>query len=105
MGDIFLLLIFLSILIERVTEKILYLLPRSKRVFSWIVSTVLALLVTFFFRIGLLNMIGLAADSAAASFFDYVVTALLISSGTEPIHALFQALEYKKDEIKKKAKV
>lgn len=104
MGDIFFLLVFLSVLIERVTEKILYLLPRPRRVASWITSTILALMVTIIFRIGLLSNLNLNVSTSIAATFDYIITALLISSGTEPIHAVFQALEYKKDEIKKKAK-
>ncbi len=104
MGDTFFLLVFLSILIERVTEKLLYLLPRPKRILSWIVSSILALLVTFLFRIGLLNLMGISANTSAAQVLDYVITGLLIASGSEPIHAIFKALEYKKEEIKGKAK-
>ncbi len=104
MADTFFLLVFLSVLVERVSEKLLYLLPGKRRVWAWVVSTILALLITFLFRVGLLGMMGFAASSGTASRLDYVITALLIASGSEPIHVLFRTLEYKKEEIRGKAK-
>ncbi len=105
MTEFFFLLLFLAILIERVTEKILYLFPRGRRLASWIVSIGLSLAVTLFFRIGLLELMGFTAQGRSPQILDRILTGILIASGSEPIHSLFKVLDYKKEEIKRKAKI
>jgi hypothetical protein len=105
MGKVLLLLLGLSLITERVTEKILYAVPiNHKKIYFWIISTCLGLLISFSFRFGIIEELGLISRSHIAYWVDYVVTGLLIASGSEPVHSIVAALAFKKDELKKKAK-
>ena len=105
MGKVLILIFGLSLIIERVTEKILYILPiQNKRVYAWIISNCLGLLISFSFRFGIIMELGLTSSSHVAHWVDYLITGLLIASGSEPIHSIIEALAFKKDELKKKAK-
>jgi len=105
MAKILILILGMSLIIERVTEKILYLLPVQKeKVYSWIISTVLGMLISFSFRFGLIRELGLISSSYVAHWVDYLVTGLLIASGSEPVHSIVDALSFKRDELKRKAR-
>jgi hypothetical protein len=105
MGKVFITVLGLSLVIERITEKILYILPtRNNRIYAWIISTILALIISFSFRFGLIQELGLTASSHIADWVDYLVTGLLIASGSEPVHSIIDALAFKKDELKRKVK-
>ncbi len=95
----------LSLIVERITEKILFLLPISdKKVSSWIVSTGLGLLISFSFSFGIVRELGLNTNHHIAQWIDYLITGLLISSGSEPVHSIIEVLAIKKDELKRKVK-
>jgi|GEM_PF-939352 len=95
----------LSLIIERVTDKILHLVPaRARRPYAWLVSTVLGLLVSFIFRFGIMKELGLVAGSEIAAWLDYLVTGILLASGSEPVHSIVTALAIKKDELQKRVK-
>jgi hypothetical protein len=105
MGKVLILLLGLSLIIERVTEKILWAVSISnKKVYSWIISTCLGLLICFSFRFGIIEELGLVSHSHIAHWVDYLITGLLVASGSEPVHSIVTALAFKKDELKKKAK-
>jgi len=99
------LLLGLSLIIERVTEKILYVLPtRNNRIYSWLISTILGLLISFSFRFGFIQELGLSSTLQIAQWVDYIITGLLIASGSEPIHSIIEILALKKKELKRKTK-
>ncbi|MGB9720776.1 MAG: hypothetical protein ACPL28_04760 [bacterium] len=105
MGKILILLLALSLIVERVTEKILFILPSGRsRVYSWIISTGLGLIIAFSFQFGFIGELGLNTGSNIANWVDYVVSGLLIACGSEPIHSIVDGLAYKRDELKRKAK-
>jgi len=105
MGKVLILLLGLSLIIERVTEKILCAVPiNNKKVYSWIISSCLGLIISFSFRFGVIEELGLISSSHIAHWVDYLVTGLLVASGSEPVHSIVTALAFKKDELKKKAK-
>lgn len=105
MGKALIILLGLSLLIERVTEKILYLLPAGrKRPYAWAASTIFGLLIAFGFKFGFIRELGLAAASPVAAWADYAISGFLIAAGSEPIHSLVDALAFKRDELKRKAK-
>ncbi|MEO0094591.1 MAG: hypothetical protein ABIL46_06230 [candidate division WOR-3 bacterium] len=105
MGKLVVLLIALSLVVERVTEKILYILPQGKnRVYAWIVSTVLGLIIAFSFQFGFLKELGLSTGSNFGQYVDCFITGLLIACGSEPIHSIVDGLAYKRDELKRKAR-
>jgi len=105
MGKILILLLALSLIVERVTEKILYILPAGKnRVYAWFVSTVLGLIVAFSFQFGFIKELGLDTGSNISHWIDYIISGLLIACGSEPIHSIVDGLAYKRDELKRKAK-
>ena len=105
MAKVLMLILGLSLITERVTDKILYVTTvKNKKVFSWLVSTILGLLISFSFRFGIIRELGLSTSSQAAAWVDYVLTGLLIASGSEPIHSIIDALAFKRDELKRKAK-
>jgi hypothetical protein len=105
MAEVLLIIFGLSLIIERVTDKILYLIPVStKRYYAWFVSTILGLLISFFFRFGIMKELGLAAASNIAAWLDYLITGILLASGSEPVHSIVAALAVKKDEIEKRVK-
>jgi|UniRef100_A0A7C6AFQ3 hypothetical protein len=105
MGKIVVLLFALSLIVERVTEKILYILPnRKNRVFAWLLSTGLGLIIAFSFRFGFLRELGLGTGSNLSHWVDYFISGLLIACGSEPVHSIVEGLSYKKDELKRKAK-
>jgi hypothetical protein len=88
-----------------VTEKILYLIPaHNKKYYAWVVSTLLGLLISFLFRFGIMKELGLVTASSMAAWLDYVVTGVLLASGSEPVHSIVAALALKKEEIEKKVK-
>jgi hypothetical protein len=105
MGKVLILVLALSLIIERITEKILYILHiKNKREYPWIISTGLGLLISFTFRFGIIRELGLISSSYIAHWVDYLITGLLIASGSEPVHSIIAALSFKKDELKRKAK-
>ncbi len=105
MAKVLMLVLGLSLITERVTDKILYVTAiKNKKVFSWFVSTILGLLISYSFSFGIIRELGLSADSPTAAWVDYLLTGLLIASGSEPIHSIIDALAFKRDELKKKAK-
>ena len=105
MGKILLIVLGLSLIIERVTEKILHIVPgHSKKVYAWIVSTALGLLISFLFRFGIMKELGLVSGSVIASWLDYLVTGILLASGSEPVHSIVSALAMKRDEIQKRVR-
>lgn len=105
MGKVLLLVLGLSLIVERVTEKILILLPANKnRAFAWLISTFLGLLISFSFRFGFIQELGLKLGSNIACWVDYFVSGILLASGSEPVHSIIDALHFKRDELKRKAK-
>lgn len=103
MGRVLVAALGLSLIIERVTEKILHLVPaRSRKVYAWLASTTLGLLITFLFRFGIMNELGLVASSEIAGWLDYLVTGILLAAGSEPIHSLVGVLATKKEEIQQR---
>jgi hypothetical protein len=103
MSKVLLVVLGLSLIIERVTDKILCLIPaRPRRYYAWIVSTALGLLISFTFRFGIMRELGLVAGSEMASWVDYLVTGILLASGSEPVHSIVSALAIKKDELQKR---
>ncbi|MDH4211466.1 MAG: hypothetical protein OEV79_08460 [candidate division WOR-3 bacterium] len=105
MGRILIAVLGLSLIIERVTEKILHLVPaRKKKLFAWLTSTALGLLISFVFRFGLMKELGLTGSSEIASWLDHLVTGILLAAGSEPIHSLVDVLAAKKEELQKRVK-
>lgn len=105
MGKVLVLLLALSLIVERITEKILYLLPSGNRkLWSWIVSIILGLVISFCFRFGFISELGLKASSGISQTLDYLLSGILIACGSEPIHSIVDALSFKRDELKRKAK-
>ncbi|MEO0184368.1 MAG: hypothetical protein ABIL22_01105 [candidate division WOR-3 bacterium] len=105
MGKILVLLMALSLIVERVTEKIMFVLPSGRnRVYAWLVSTFLGLIIAFSFKFGFIREIGLDTGSNIANWVDYFISGLLIACGSEPIHSIVDGLAYKRDELKKKAR-
>ncbi len=105
MGRVVILLLALSLIVERITEKILLLCPKAnKGVYAWIISIGLGLIISFSFNFGFINELGLKSSSNVSQFVDYILTGILIACGSEPIHSIVQALSYKKEELKRKAK-
>lgn len=105
MGKILILLLALSLIVERVTEKILYILPKGRnRVYAWVISTILGLVISFSFQFGFISEIGLENGSKMSQWVDYFLSGLLIACGSEPIHSIVDGLAYKRDELKRKAK-
>ncbi|MBE0432402.1 hypothetical protein IBX73_02920 [candidate division WOR-3 bacterium] len=95
----------LSLIIERVTDKILYLVPaRSRKLYAWLVSTTLGLLISFLFRFGLMKELGLAASSQIADWLDYLITGIMLAAGSEPVHSLVGVLAMKNAELRKRVK-
>lgn len=105
MGKVLIVILGLSLIIERVTEKILYFVPaRNKKIYAWIVSTALGLLISFAFRFGVMKELGLVTGSEIAGWLDYFVTGILLASGSEPVHSVIEVLAIKKDELQKRVK-
>lgn len=95
----------LSLIIERVTDKILHLIPaRSREPYAWCISMGLGLLISFLFRFGLMKELGLAASSQIADWLDYLVTGVMLAAGSEPVHSLVGVLAMKKAELQKRVK-
>jgi hypothetical protein len=104
MGRVLVAVLGLSLIIERVTEKVLYLVPaRSRKLYAWLTSTALGLLITFVFRFGIMKELGLMASSEIAGWLDYLVTGILLAAGSEPLHSLVGVLATKKAELQKRA--
>ncbi|KPK63537.1 hypothetical protein AMJ83_06420 [candidate division WOR_3 bacterium SM23_42] len=105
MGKVLILVFALSLVIERVTDKILYLVPaRPRKIYAWIVSTALGLLISFVFRFGIMKELGLVTGLEIACWLDYLVTGILLASGSEPVHSIIDALAFKKEELQKRVK-
>ena len=105
MGEVLIVVLALSLIIERVTDKILYFVPvRPRRVYAWIVSTVLGVLISFVFRFGIIKELGLVTGIEIARWLDYLITGILLASGSEPVHSIIDALALKKDELQKRVK-
>ncbi len=105
MGNVLLVVLGLSLIIERITEKILHFVPaRTKKIYAWVVSTALGLLISFAFRFGIMKELGLVTGSEIASWLDYFVTGILLASGSEPVHSIVEVLATKKEELQKRVK-
>ncbi len=105
MGKLIFLLLALSLIVERITEKILYVLPAGKnRVYAWLISTILGLVIAYTFRFGFITELGLNGNSNFSSLVDYFVSGLLIACGSEPVHSIVDGLAYKREELKRKAR-
>ncbi len=105
MGKAVIFLLGLSLIIERVTEKILCVVPtQNRRIYAWLVSTFLGILISFAFRFGIIQQLGLSSSLRIAQWVDYIVTGLLIASGSEPIHSLIEILALKKKELTRKTR-
>ncbi len=105
MGSVLLAVLGLSLIIERATEKMLYVMPaRHRKLYAWLISTVLGLLISFVFRFGLMSELGLTVSSRIAAWLDYFITGILLAAGSEPIHSLVDVLAAKKDELQKRVK-
>ncbi len=105
MGKVLILLLALSLIVERVTEKILYILPRGRnRAYAWVISTALGLVIAFAFQFGFIRELGLESGSNLSHWVDYLISGLLIACGSEPIHSIVDGLAFKRDELKRKAK-
>lgn len=105
MGSVLLAVLALSLIIERATEKILYLMPvRHRKLYAWLASTILGLLISFVFRFGLMRELGLTVGSEIAGWLDYFITGILLAAGSEPIHSLVDVLAAKKEELQKRVK-
>ena len=95
----------LSLIIERVTEKVLCLVPaRSRELYAWLVSVGLGLLISFLFRFGLMKDLGLVAGSQIADWLDYAITGIMLAAGSEPVHSVVGLLAMKKSELQKRVK-
>ncbi|MEO0143229.1 MAG: hypothetical protein ABIL15_07755 [candidate division WOR-3 bacterium] len=105
MGRIVLLLLTLSLIVERITEKILSLLPKkNNKYFAWIITIILGLLISFSFRFAFLQELGLKEGTNVGQVVDYILSGILIACGSEPVHSIVDALSFKRDELKRKAK-
>ncbi len=105
MGRMVVLLLALSLIVERVTEKILSLLPnKGNKYCAWVITIVLGLLISFSFQFGFLHELGLKVGSNTSQVVDYVLSGILIACGSEPLHSLVDALSFKRDELKRKAR-
>lgn len=105
MGETVIFLLGLALIVERVTEKILYIVPtQNKRIYAWLISTFLGVLISFAFRFGLIQQLGLSSSLQIAQWVDYMITGLLIASGSEPIHSFIEILALKKKELKRKTR-
>ncbi len=104
MGNVIVFLLGLSLIVERVTEKILYLLPAPRRrPFAWALSLALGLLIAFGFKFGVIRELGLAAHGRVAAGLDFALSGVLIAAGSEPVHSLVDALAWKRAELKRRA--
>ncbi len=103
MGRVLVALMGLSLIVERVTEKVLYLVPAHRRKpYAWLISTALGVAIAFGFRFGIMKELGLVAGSEMAAWLDYGMTGVLLAAGSEPIHSLVGVLATKKDELQKR---
>ncbi len=105
MGKMLVMIFGLSLIIERVTEKVLYLVPvRPRKIYAWVVSTALGLGICFVFRFGIMTELGMVSGVKVAVWLDYFITGILLASGSEPVHSIVAALASKKDELQKRVK-
>jgi hypothetical protein len=105
MAKVVLLLVALSLIVERITEKVLYMLPpRRSRAYAWLISMVLGLAISFSFNFGFIGELGLEAGSHTGRWVDLFLSGLLIACGSEPVHSIVDGLSFKRDELKRKAK-
>lgn len=103
MGRVLIAVMGLSLIVERVTEKVLYLVPaRRRKTYAWLTSTALGVAIAFGFRFGIMKELGLVASSEIAAWLDYGITGILLAAGSEPIHSLVSVLAMKKDELQKR---
>ncbi len=93
----------ISLIIERALEQISDFIPKKRRKKAmWFFSTIIALIITL---VGILKEFGLIqGENQIIYFFDYFLTGLIISSGSEPVHSLIISLENKKEELKHKVR-
>lgn len=101
---IFAILLVIERSLEQITDDFI---PKKKRRKTiWILSTILSLVITFVEKIGILKEPGnLQGKREIFYFLEYFLTGLIISSSSEPVPSLIVALEYKKEELKQKAKI
>ena len=105
MGRILIAVLRSSLIIERVTEKILDMVPaRKKTLFAWLTSSGLGLLMSFVFRFGLMKELGLSGISAIAGWLAHLVTGIMLAAAGEPILSLLDALAAEKEELRKRVK-
>uniref|UniRef100_A0A7C4TGM1 Uncharacterized protein n=1 Tax=candidate division WOR-3 bacterium TaxID=2052148 RepID=A0A7C4TGM1_UNCW3 len=105
MGKVVVLLLALSLIVERITEKILYLVPKkSSRYYAWIITIVLGFVISFGFRFGFISELGLKTGSNLSQGIDYALSGILIACGSEPLHSIVDALSFKRDDLKRRAK-
>ncbi len=63
----------------------------------FLVGSVLGVWLCSVLNLGMLRTLGFIPEK---SFWDYVLTGVLVASGTEPVHAIFRIIEAKKDKKK-----
>ena len=63
----------------------------------FLVGSVLGVWLCSVLHLGMLRTLGFISEK---SFWDYLLTGVLVASGTEPVHAIFRIIEAKKDRKK-----
>ncbi len=105
MGRILIAALRLSLIIKRMTEKMLDMVPARKKIlFAWLTSSGLGLLISFVFRFGLMKELGLSGIPAIAGWLAHLVTGIMLAAGGEPTHSLVDALAAEKEELQKRVK-
>ncbi len=79
---------------DKLREK-LRILMIQLTVFS--IGSILGVWLCWALHLGMLRALGFIS---VKSFWDYLVTGILVASGTEPVHAIFRIIEAKKDRKK-----
>ncbi len=104
MGNLVIFLIVTSFLIERFSERILFFLPLKRREgIKFIISSLLGILISFGFHIGILQTLLLYTEKWI-SYVDYLLTGVVIGEGTSTISRLLELLQYKVKEKRIKMK-
>ncbi len=70
----------------------------GKRRITLVVGMVLGVAVAFFWRLGMLKLLGLW-DAIALQWVDYVITGLVIGTGSAPVHSLIGLLQKSRDAV------
>jgi hypothetical protein len=77
--------------------------PVKKRIALAWVSAILGVAFAYFGDIKILDSLDQSPDRTAPPFIDFLVSALVISAGTEGVNSLLKFLQYKKEEQKGEA--